>query len=380
MPLEIARKPFLPLIVVYHCYKIATSPMNMRRRDQYRSYLKSATWSDQRDLTLSRTEGFCQFCGDMASQVHHVKYPKRFGDEHPHSLVPVCERCHNISHGVQDMKPLTNVVQMTELSPNGGQLRYLLCGARVYASAKSWGKALQVPEAMRSWFENGLPRTAVLKKDLAGGGLEMLYLNTAVYRWHAVAELLRAFDRQWHLHQFKSRPKSEQRDIERFNDNYERLVSWGYDLQERALSSALTATTSSAVPATQEMLLEALKHAVAPRLAAHDDKLHEHDVVIAELKEVVPTLRDQDEFIPVKQSVSEQGFDPTLMPLHPQSNENLSGLTGQMLKSRRAEQGASVIARIDGQSFSTEMRTYRRKDIYAVLVEITRNKQHGLLL
>lgn len=275
------------------------------------------------------------------------------------------------------MKSLTDVTQMTELSPNGTRLKYLLSGGRVYASAKSWGRALQVPESMTAWFETGLARTALLKKDLAGGNLEMSYLNTATYRWHAVAEQLRAFDREWYKTQFTSRPKQEQREIEHFHDNYERLVTWGYDLQERALSSALNATTSPTSPITQETLLGVMKQALAPRLRMHDDKLHEHDVIISELREAVPTLRDQDEFIPVKQAISEQGLDPTLMPLYPRSSENLSGLAGQLLKSRGVEQGASVIARIDGQAVSSVMNTYRRHDIYAVLAEITRNNQSG---
>lgn len=352
----------------------------MTRRDEYLRYLKSMDWSENRNFALDRTSGFCQYCGEVASQVHHVKYPKRFGDEHPHSLIPVCERCHNISHGVQEMKLLAEVTQMTELAPNGGRLKYLLSGARVYASAKSWARALQVPECRMVWFESGLARIAILKKDLAGGELEMSYLNTAVYRWHAVAEQLRAFDREWNNNQFKSRPKQEQSELEQFYKNYDRLISWGYDLQERALSSALSATPSASSPITQETLIEAMKEVVAPRLRNHDDKLHEHDVVIAEIVDAVPTLRDQDEFITVKQAISEKGFDSTMMPLYPQSRENLSGLTGRMLKDRNAEQGGSVIARVDGQSLHIEMNTYRRRNIYDALDEIMRNKQYGLPL
>lgn len=123
-----------------------------------------------------------------------------------------------------------------------------------------------------------------------------------------------------------------------------------------------------------------MKEVVAPRLRNHDDKLHEHDVVIAEIVDAVPTLRDQDEFITVKQAISEKGFDSTMMPLYPQSRENLSGLTGQMLKDRNTEQGGSVIARVDGQSRPIEMNTYRRRNIYVALDEIVRNKQHGLAL
>ncbi|OYY44471.1 MAG: hypothetical protein B7Y56_08865 [Gallionellales bacterium 35-53-114] len=275
---------------------------------------------------------------------------------------------------------LTDVVQMTELTPNGGRLKYLLSGARVYASAPSWNRALQVPECRKVWFESGLARTALLKKDLAGGELEMSYLNTAVYRWHAVAELLRAFDREWNNTNYKSKSKQEQKELEQFYNNYERLVSWGYDLQERALSSALNPTAVSTSSVTQESLIEAMKEAVAPRLRGHDDKLHEHDVVIAEIVDAVPTLRDQDEFITIKQAVSEKGFDSTMMPLYPQSRENLSGLTGRMLKDSNAEQGASVIARVDGQSIPIEMNTYRRRNIYAALDEINSKKQYGLLI
>ncbi len=278
------------------------------------------------------------------------------------------------------MKPLANVTQMSELSPFGGQLRYLLSGARVYASAKSWAKALRVPEKSVPWFESGLSTTAMLKKDLAGGELEMSYLNTPVYRWHAVAEILRSFDRQWYKHGFKSRPIDEKKELDRFHENYERLISWGYDLQERALANAIHGRSDATSAITQETLFEALKHAVAPRLQGHDDKLHEHDIVIAEIKDAVPMLRDQEEFISVKQAINEQGLDPTLMPLYPRSRENLSGLTGQMLALRGSAKGASVIARLDGQSISAEVKTYRRRDVYAVLSEIMHSKQEGLPL
>lgn len=350
----------------------------MSRRDEYKKYLQSSGWTENRDFALNRTSGFCQYCGAVATQVHHVKYPKQFGEEHPNSLIPVCERCHKISHGVQEMKQLTDATQMTDISPNGARLKYLLSGGRVYASAKSWARALQVPNSMLVWFETGLARVAILKKDLAGGQLEMSYLNVPVYRWHAVAEQLRAFDREWNKNQYTSRPSHERKELERFYENYERLVSWGYDLQERALSSALNPITASATPITQETLIETMKEVVAPRLRDHDERLHKHDVVIAEIVEAVPALRDQEEFITVKQAISEKGFDATMMPLHPRNRENLSGLAGQFLKSRNAEQGESVVSRNDGRSLSTEVNTYRRRAIYGVLDEIMRNRPQRL--
>ena len=339
----------------------------MTRKLEYKQYLKSEDWQELRNLALVRTDGFCQYCGEIATQVHHVKYPKRFGEEHPHSLIPICDRCHEISHGVQKMNELTSVIQLTDLAPTGNRFSYLLSGGRVYASSRAWNRALEVPDCMAKWFESGLERTSIVKKDSAGGSLSMQYSNVCVYRWHAVGDLLRAFDREFYKNQFSKRPIDEQRQIEKFHNNYERLVNWGYDLQERAMASILNVENEKSTPVTQENLVEAIKQAVAPRLRAHDDKLNEHDVIISEIKDAVPTLRDPEEFITVKQAVVEQGRDANQMPYFPDNKDTLSGLIGKKLKSLAAEQGSPIVSRLDGQSFSTEMNTYRRREIYKAL-------------
>lgn len=353
------------------------------RRQEYFKYLKSLDWSEVRNLALERTSGHCQFCGDFATEVHHVQYPKQFGEEHPNSTLPVCKRCHDAAHGVIKMaKELEKVERFSELSPTGGKLNYLLSDeGRVYASAKSWSRALLVPDFMSTNFQTGLARMAILKKDSAGGVLEMLYQGTVVYRWHAVAAQLRTFDREFNNTGYKSRPPDERKQLEKFHENYERLTNWGYELQERAIAAMLNARTTppvSGAAVTQDALIEAIKQAIAPRLHTHDGKLREHDVILAEIKEAVPTLRDTMEFIPVRQAIQELGLDPTVMPLHPRSKENLSGLAGQMLRSRAAEQGGTVVSRLDGGSATTSMNTYRRGAIYGVLEQIMNNKQESL--
>lgn len=351
----------------------------MTRRKKYQEHLQSKEWKELRDLALDRTTGFCQFCGKVATQVHHVKYPKQFGEEHPNSLIPVCKDCHNTSHGIQEMKELHDATKMTDLSPNGIKLKYLLSGGRVYASCRSWISALHVPETMHVWFESGLSRTAIIKKDLAGGSLEKSYLNIPVYRWHAVAELLRAFDRQFYNNQYANKTKYEIKKINTFHENYERIVSWGYDLQERALSSILNPVATSNTNVTQETLIETMKEIVAPRLQAHDKQLDEHTTVITEIKNAVPSLRDENEFITIKQAISEQGLDGNAVPFHPQSNENLSGRAGRLLKEKAVKQGDSQISRSDGQSLTIQVNTYRRQDIYEILKEASDNKQIKLL-
>ncbi len=288
-------------------------------------------------------------------------------------------------------KELTKVEKFSEISPTGGKLNYLLSDeGRVYASAKSWSRALLVPDFMSVNFETGLARMAILKKDSAGGSLEMAYSGVSVYRWHAVAAQLRTFDKEFSNTGYKSRPPSERRQLEKFHENYERLTNWGYDLQERAIAAMLN--TRNAPPPVQETsvsrdaLVEVIRQAIAPRLyehdgklKEHDGKLKEHDAIIEEIKEAVPTLRNPKDFIPVRQAIQEQGLDPSVMPLHPRSRENLSGLAGQMLKSRSAEQGETIVARLDGGSVATTMNTYRREVIYSVIDEIMKNKQGSLI-
>jgi len=348
--------------------------MSNARKENYERYLRSAEWRELRDTALARTGGFCQLCGDFAQQVHHVQYPKQFGQEHPHSLVPVCDRCHKTSHGIQKMETLTNVVRMQEPAPTGKTFKYLVSGARVYASARSWMSALQMPQSMGQWFEASLSSHALLKSR-PGDNLGMLYEKTPVYRWHAVAETLRGFDRNYYDHGFKNQPTNAKREIDRFHQQYERLVAWGYDLQERALAGALNAKKENpSAPISQADLLAIVKEIVAPRLRAHDDKLEQQDIVIAEVRKAVPVLRDPSEFISIKQAITEQGYDSTELPLYPQSRENLAGLAGRLLKDRGVETGETKPVRLDAVAIMAVVNTYRRRDIYAVLDEIVHRR------
>lgn len=351
----------------------------MTRKAEYQRYLQSEEWREHRGLALSRTSGFCQFCGNFAARVHHVRYPKQLGHEHPNSLVPVCDACHKTAHGIQKMKTLTDVKMLGELTPVGTRLNYLLDGPRVYASAASWAKALQIPVVMQSWFESFLSITAKSRQADSAGELEVMYKDVLVYRWHAVAETLRGFDRRYYAGEFGNKVlPTEKLAYERFHANYEKLVRWGYDLQERALANAIN--SGKPAPAAEAHLVAAVKQAVAPRLHEHDRKFREQDIKIATIQEAVPAMRDGQEFITVKQAIAERGLDASIMPLHPRSHETLSGLAGQLLRSKGKERGPEVISRLDGQARAVPMNTYRRAEIYAVVDEIMRSRPAGLPL
>jgi hypothetical protein len=279
------------------------------------------------------------------------------------------------------MKHLTNVTFLKDNSPAGTQLNYLVSEGRVYASAKSWMKALQLPKSMVVWFEQLLAIQAVIKKDFSGGSLEASYENVPVYRWHAVAETLRGFDRDYYQGKYENEASNARHEIEQFHERYERLVAWGHDLQERAFTAALQKEKQLPEQSVSEAnLVAVVSKAIAPRLHEHDHKLRQHDVVIAEIKEAIPALRDEKEFIPISQAISEMGLDANLMPLYPRSRETLAGLAGQLLTKRGAEKGGSAISRLEGQSNAIVVNTYRRSEIYRVLEEIMRNRSDGLPL
>lgn len=355
----------------------------MSRRSEYRRYLKSPEWGSVRSTALARSSGLCEFCGDLAAHVHHVRYPKQFGQEHPNSIVAVCDQCHKKSHGIQKMKPLTNVEMMRSFAPDGDRLNYLLSEGRVYASAPSWRRALGVPSSMNGWFDSRLTVLSLLKRN-SGEEMERSYNGTPVYRWRVVVQALRNFSFGFLTHGFKNMPLEERYEREKFHEKYERLVDWGDDLQERAMASALKprqqARPEHIASISETRLVSVVAQAVTPRLDALDRRQERQDVVINEIKEAVPALQPEDEFITVKRAIAEKGLDATVMPLHPDSKETLSGLAGQMLVSRGAAKGVPEIARLDGSSRAVPMNTYRRGDIYAVLDEIMRSKPRGLAL
>ena len=358
----------------------------MSRKEEYYKYLKSDEWKLLRATALDRSDGFCQFCGQPATQVHHVKYPKKYGDENPDNLIPVCKKCHEVSHGIQEkdeMSNLKNAEIMKDISPTGIKMNYLLSDGRVYASAQSWSKALQVPLPLKDWFESGLARVAMLKKHPVGGPLERTYLGRTVYRWPAVIKQLRVFDRLWHNGGYDSYTKGGKSLIDEFHENYEKLVDWGDELQEKAIENALNPTDNE--PATIEHLKSVMKSVTKPVFAKYNDRIHDQDAIITSLDDrvsnienLVPSNLDSNEFISIRKAILELNLDSEEMPLFPQSKENLSGLAGQFLVNKGALKGDSVSSRIDGKKLITAVNTYCRGDIYLVLDQIKSFKQKQL--
>lgn len=71
----------------------------MKRR--YAKYMASPAWKELRAKARERSGNKCEFCGGPPEHVHHVRYPKRFEDDHLDNLVVACEPCHSKLHGIR---------------------------------------------------------------------------------------------------------------------------------------------------------------------------------------------------------------------------------------------------------------------------------------
>jgi hypothetical protein len=71
------------------------------RKMSFAKYRMQPEWQARRTATLARAGYRCQACGedDVRLDVHHNTY-ERYGDESTFDLVALCDRCHELFHGI----------------------------------------------------------------------------------------------------------------------------------------------------------------------------------------------------------------------------------------------------------------------------------------
>jgi 5-methylcytosine-specific restriction endonuclease McrA len=71
------------------------------RKMPFAQYRMQPEWQARRTATLARAGYRCQACGDtnVRLDVHHNTY-ERYGDESIFDLVALCDRCHELFHGI----------------------------------------------------------------------------------------------------------------------------------------------------------------------------------------------------------------------------------------------------------------------------------------
>jgi hypothetical protein len=75
---------------------------NDKYKKQYAQYLASDQWKELRAQARQRADNKCEFCGGPPDHVHHVRYPKRYAEDHVDNLVVACEPCHSKLHGIRN--------------------------------------------------------------------------------------------------------------------------------------------------------------------------------------------------------------------------------------------------------------------------------------
>ncbi|MDO9213481.1 MAG: HNH endonuclease [Methylococcales bacterium] len=83
---------------------------NTKQHESYPDYLNSKKWDDLKKIALERADYQCELCDAPYNHVHHVKYPKRYKEDHVDNLVVVCEKCHARLHGIRENKKIEDKI------------------------------------------------------------------------------------------------------------------------------------------------------------------------------------------------------------------------------------------------------------------------------
>lgn len=76
--------------------------MSFDYKKEYQRYLASPEWKALRAKARERAGNKCELCSGPPDHVHHVKYPKKYQDDHIDNLVVACEACHKKLHGIRN--------------------------------------------------------------------------------------------------------------------------------------------------------------------------------------------------------------------------------------------------------------------------------------
>lgn len=182
------------------------------------------------------------------------------------------------------------------------------------------------------------------------------------FRWHAVDDGLASWahrlrDRIGRGDATRTLANADLTEDERLlARNYKAIRKWGRDLQERALSGAVTTAAGKAQPLDNAT---ALAQALALVVGVQQD--HETRIVVIENK----VHRDPDEFIDAKSYVIEQGIAPDRVVAG--TRLVIQSWLGMQVTESGGERGPEIQTRIEGTSHVVAVNTYKRRDLQAAL-------------
>lgn len=345
----------------------------------YRTYLQSPEWDAKREAVRMRALGRCEFCGAAMRDVHHVRYPKRLGDEPVTDLVAVCETCHAKSHGRQ----LVNLQVIPDARPHQvvapGNVRGIIAASEngnAYASIDAWADMLQVPAFRRPQFAS-MVQVIAMGPAAPGRMPRGLFNGAEVYSWQVVAKALRSTDRKYYAIAEQYLPRWEKeftvaqwREMCAFVERIAQIHEWGDDMQSQALAARIRGVAAVA-PAPLPSALDRAEAAIA--------KLAEHAVGqarrVGRIEAVV--LRGGDDGITAVNALGELGLDPEQVV---RGRLNFAQALGMELQRAGAQSLGKVERRPDGRAFVQMVNLWRRRDLYAAIgVILGRDFSHLLI-
>lgn len=70
----------------------------MKAYTNYDEYLACPEFRESCRMVAIRSGGVCEFCGDAATEFHHVKYCRWGEFDPPENLLHLCHECHENEH------------------------------------------------------------------------------------------------------------------------------------------------------------------------------------------------------------------------------------------------------------------------------------------
>lgn len=340
----------------------------MSRADEYRAYLRSPQWREVRAASQQACGGLCEFCGAVATQTHHVRYPKKFGEDGTHNTLSVCDRCHKLSHGGREMLQITAGKRASEVSPLGADFDYVIVNGDPWAPADNWASALKFPAP--AYLRHAIDHASVHVEKMGEPARGRAPSGTILYSAVVVLQALRAVDQNYYAHGY-ARAASDGRmpaeAMRQWIQNYDRLFLWVSRLASKALAAA--ATASQQQNATDpRMALAVVLQSLTGVQQEHGLLLERHTEEIGELRRLV--AKDPHAYLTAKAGCRDFGLDESTAPLAPGNRHNWETLLGNELKAMGAIPGPRVPSRLSGCSVMADVNTWRRSDVNAAITAI----------
>jgi hypothetical protein len=344
----------------------------MTRRDEYRAYLASPAWAELREAILQRARGVCELCHAVpATQVHHVRYPKRFSDDHPDNLLAVCDRCHQLNHGIRgDVMNLPATIDSYETVTFTFEGRgktyafdFALIGDVPCADAMAIEERLYAEDSKcgvhnSPWMVSRSSAETPATRSRRG------HLETRAIAQLEKSEWCRDPEGRFlitcsGLVQILANSDSAAGQAFR-----KQLGDW---MQRRVVEAHRQLKAGTLAPAGLSDL-EVLNRVVGV-LNDHDQAISATRAEVSQIKQTLALDLDPDEFITVRDACAERHKDPTQLP-KPGHGWNLEQHVGQALRKQGAEAGPKRQQRLSDQSVVREANTHRRRDVYAAIAAV----------